>query len=148
MKKLHVVLISLVFIYFTWFFFYYVKISGTSMQPTLHSGEKALFITTKIAQVNRLSVVLIKGSRESRLYVKRVIGLPGERISIKSGKVIINNLKLPEDYLFEDDDLTEFPLLTVPLDSYFVLSDNRLYSTDSRHFGPVKTKDIIGIYFL
>ncbi|MFH1559988.1 MAG: signal peptidase I [Chloroflexota bacterium] len=79
----------------------------------------------------------------SRDYVKRVIGLPGETVSMKGGEVFIEGDRLDEPYLTERDNDNMAPTL-VPPDSYFVLGDNRDGSSDSRHWGPVPLDNIVG----
>lgn len=82
--------------------------------------------------------------RDNRL-VKRVIGLPGETIEIKSGAVFINGSELNEPYVRN----TTFPDMLdgeflIPEDQYFMMGDNRIWSSDSRRFGPVSIKSIEG----
>ena len=79
----------------------------------------------------------------SRDFVKRVIGLPGEMVSIKNGEVFINGLKLNEPYISAKDSDSMKPIL-VPQNSYFVLGDNRYASSDSRHWGSVSIDQIVG----
>ncbi len=79
----------------------------------------------------------------SRDFVKRVIGLPGETVSMKRGEVFIDGDRLDEPYLMEKDNYTMAPTL-VPPNSYFVLGDNRDGSSDSRHWGPVPLDNIVG----
>lgn len=81
-------------------------------------------------------------------FIKRVIGLPGETVSVRDGQVLINGRTLDEDYL--GSTATSWPgrpdgyELVVPEDHYFVLGDNRNNSTDSRSFGPVPMDSVIG----
>lgn len=79
----------------------------------------------------------------SRDFVKRVIGLPGETVSMKRGDVFIDGVMLDEPYLTKKDGDTLAPTL-VPPDSYFVLGDNRGGSSDSRHWGSVPLGNIVG----
>jgi signal peptidase I len=83
----------------------------------------------------------------SRDFVKRVIGLPGETVSMKGGEVFIDGDRLVEPYLMERDKDNMAPTL-VPPNSYFVLGDNRNGSSDSRHWGPVPLDNIVGKVFL
>jgi len=126
------------------------NINGVSMEPTLSHGDKVM--------VNRFSYLFSKPgyrdiiafpSKESkRLYVKRVIGLPGDIIDIADGKFIVNGKNLEDN--FSDERVyflgdVEFPV-TVPENCYFVLGDNRNSSDDSRFYsvGSIPKKDIIG----
>ena len=79
----------------------------------------------------------------SRDFVKRVIGLPGETVSMKRGEVFIDGDRLDEPYLMERDNDNMAPTLVAP-DSYFVLGDNRDGSSDSRHWGLVPLDSIVG----
>jgi signal peptidase I len=76
-------------------------------------------------------------------FIKRVIGLPGEKVEVKEGKVYINNRPLEENYI-EDPPNYRFGLVTVPPNSYFMLGDNRNNSYDSHYWGFVPRENIIG----
>ena len=87
----------------------------------------------------------IGGNERDNRLVKRVIGLPGETIEIRDGKVFINGQELNEPYVKN----VTFPNhldgpYNIPDDSIFVMGDNRIWSSDSRHFGPVSLKSIEG----
>jgi len=79
----------------------------------------------------------------NRDFVKRIIGLPGEMVSIKNGEVFIDGLGLDEPYISAKDSDNMKPIL-VPQNSYFVLGDNRHASSDSRHWGSVSIDQIVG----
>ena len=79
----------------------------------------------------------------NRDFVKRIIGLPGEMVSIKNGEVFIDGLGLDEPYISAKDSDYMKPIL-VPQNSYFVLGDNRHASSDSRHWGSVSIDQIVG----
>jgi signal peptidase I len=76
-------------------------------------------------------------------FIKRVIGLPGETVEGKSGKIYINGRELVEPYLAEEP-LGDFPPKTIPKDQLWVMGDNRNRSSDSRVFGPIRESKIVG----
>jgi signal peptidase I len=76
-------------------------------------------------------------------FIKRVIGLPGETVEGKSGKIFINGRQLVEPYL-ADEPVGDFPPKTIPKDQLWVMGDNRNRSSDSRVFGPIKESKIVG----
>lgn len=135
------------------------KVSGNSMVPNFH--DKDYIITNKLATrfsiPVRGAVIILKNPRnpENEVFIKRVIGLPGETVKISGGKVYINGKVLREEsYLTPDVQTTgegflrEGDEVTVPQDNYFVLGDNRKNSSDSRDFGLLKKDLIIGQAFL
>ena len=129
------------------------KIKGDSMQPNFPNGEYLLTdkVSYRFGEAERGDVVVFEppGS-EGEEYIKRIVGLPGEEISVKSGKVYINDALLVESYLSETlrttggAFLNENSKITVPPDKYFVLGDNRIASSDSRMWGFVEKDKITG----
>ena len=94
----------------------------------------------------RMDLVAIRSpakGQEGRIMIKRIIGLPGERIAIKNGYVIINGKKFNDDHrvIHDRSNMAEKKL---PYGTYFVLGDNRAKSLDSRSFGPLSGNDIVG----
>ena len=129
------------------------EINGQSMEPTFYNAE--LIITNKfvykIAPPNRGDVVIFKSPRNKDIdYIKRVIGLPGERVKLSNNAYYINGVKLDEPYLRSNTVISggtflhEGEEIIVPEGSYFVSGDNRPHSSDSREFGPVPLEDFIG----
>ncbi len=133
---------------------FYVK--GASMEPSFHDHEYLIIneIVYRFEEPQRGDIVVFRYPKEpSQYFIKRIIGLPGEKIKIKAGEIIIYNDEFPEGitlneqvYLFEDEETphlgkTEFIL---ERDEFFVLGDNRDASLDSRKFGPVNQRLIIG----
>lgn len=129
-----------------------VSVVGPSMSPTLESGEKILVnrIGCKLfgPGQNDLIVFLPNGNEKSHYYIKRVIGLPGDRVQIKDGIIYINGEPFEEKI---EVSAIENPLLAeeeivVGEDEYFVLGDNRNNSEDSRYasIGNVKKEYIVG----
>lgn len=132
-------------------------ISGNSMQPAIENEDTVLLnrIAYSFHRPKRYSIIAFhpNGVKTSKIYVKRVIGLPGETIQIHDGKVYINGSVL-EDDVSEDDILTAGLAageLTLGENEYFVLGDNRNNSEDSRfaNVGVVKKDDIVGsVWFI
>jgi signal peptidase I len=127
------------------------EVSGSSMAPGLAGGQRVLAsrITYVLLPPVRGDVVLLRDPLStSRLQVRRVIGLPGERLELRGRQVLINGQPLNEDYignpLTVSDNLTATSLLQLQPDEYYVLGDNRLSINDSRSWGPVKGDDIVG----
>ncbi|KKS80087.1 MAG: Signal peptidase I [Candidatus Beckwithbacteria bacterium GW2011_GWA2_43_10] len=97
-------------------------------------------------------VVVFKAPKnEDYDYIKRVIGLPGDRVKVESGRVFVNDQILDESGYLASDISTrpgyyakEGLTITVPAGSYFVMGDNRNNSSDSRDWGPVPTDNIVG----
>lgn len=126
-----------------------LQISGTSMEPTLNNGE--IVVLFKTSHLDRGD--LCGFSYSNKILIKRVIGLPGDVISIDaSGNVFVNGEMIDEPYIteksFGESDI-EYPL-TVPEGEYFLMGDQRTTSIDSRNtvIGCVKKDQIIGKIFL
>src|SRR5215813_14529610 len=125
-----------------------VKVEGTSMMPSLDDQER-IFVNKfvyRLEPIQRGDIVVFRYPRDtSKSYIKRVIGVAGDRIRIDDGLVYVNSKPLDEDYVpstFADD--RSYPETVVPPDSFFVLGDHRSMSNDSRDFGPVKESFIYG----
>lgn len=153
-----VFLIIVVFILFGVFAIQPVVVEGTSMLPQLHDGERLLvnkLVYYKIESVRwghleRGDIVVFwYPSDPDKSYVKRIIGLPGETVEIRSGKVFINGNLLNEPYLDEINNtrIREQLIRTVDRHYYFVMGDNRDDSSDSRVWGLVPEKYIYGKAF-
>jgi signal peptidase I len=125
-----------------------VKVEGTSMMPNL-SDQERIFINKFVYHweaVERGDVVVFKYPRDpSKSYIKRVIGLPGDKVQIDEGRVYVNGVLLDETYVpVQYTDERSYEKITVPAHSYFVLGDHRNLSNDSRDFGPVHEGYIYG----
>lgn len=109
-------------------------VSSDSMEPTLNVGNKVLVngLAYKFEEPKRGDVILFEFESLQAIFTKRVIGLPGEKISFQKGKVYINDELLQEDYLEEDVNTLSMQSFVVPKDCYFVMGDNREESLDSR----------------
>ncbi len=131
-----------------------VKVEGTSMEPALTDQER-IFINKftyrfGLGGIDRGDTVVFHYD-ENKSYIKRVIGLPGDRVRIDAGKVIVNDRPIEEDYVPPQyRDTISWPTGTgardevVPPDMYFVLGDHRSQSSDSRSWGYVQRKSIYG----
>lgn len=125
-----------------------VKVEGTSMMPSLQDQER-IFVNKfvyRLEPIQRGDIVVFRYPRDpTKSFIKRVIGVGGDRILIDSGRVYVNGQLLDEDYVPEAyEDQRSYPELVVPEGSYFVLGDHRSMSNDSRDFGPVKQSYIYG----
>lgn len=118
-------------------------VNGPSMEPTYHDGDKLIvFYTHNVAQND---IVVCWSEPLNEYIVKRVIGVPGDKIEIKNGALYRNNVRVYESYVNDKDWYSEYELsLTVGDDEYFLLGDNRNHSTDSRELGAVSKNDIFG----
>jgi signal peptidase I len=119
---------------------------GLSMEPRIHSGEFVLINTLayRVGSIRRGDIVAFRhDSPTPTTYLKRVVGLPGDRVSIDRGVVRIDGKPLREAYVAYHDDVSRGPLV-VPPDGLYVLGDNRANSDDSRDWGILPTRDVIG----
>jgi signal peptidase I len=125
-----------------------VKVEGTSMAPLL-SDQERIFINKfvyRFEAIHRGDVVVFWYPLDrSKSFIKRVIALPGETVSIRQGLVTVNGNVVPEPYVPPQyEDVSDYGPLRVPKDSYFVMGDHRISSNDSRVFGPVASRFIYG----
>ena len=127
-----------------------VKVEGTSMMPSLEDQDR-IFINKFIYQfgmgnVGRGDTVVFSYPGDpSKSYIKRVIGLPGDRVAVTEGVVSVNGAKLDEPYVpaaFRDAQSVNETV--IPEDCYYVLGDHRSSSNDSRAWGPVHRRHIFG----
>ena len=132
-------------------------VSGNSMYPYLHDGDQLMMdkISYRFRDPERFDIVVLRvddGSEKGELYIKRIIGLPGETVQIKDGVVFIDGEQLEEAYGEEEirngGRATEG--VTLGEDEYFVLGDNRNNSDDSRYdtVGNLKRDRIVGKAFV
>ncbi len=120
------------------------------MDPNLHHGQ--YLVVDKLSYRLPFSkkpagrgdvIIFVPPTAPNKDFVKRVIGLPGETVEIRSGEVFINGERLPNTFGARLDDST-MPPLTVPDGAVFVLGDNRANSNDSRNWGMLAQEKIIG----
>ena len=129
-------------------------VSGASMYPTLHNGDR--MVLSKVGDIHRFDVVILKAPDENVEYIKRVIGMPGDTIEMKSGVLYINGKKVDQPFINTEalakqtvfmDDFTLESLTgesKVPEGKYIVLGDNRGVSKDSRMIGFIDRSAIEG----
>ena len=125
-----------------------VKVEGTSMMPGLQDQER-IFVNKFVYRwepIERGDIVVFRYPRDtSKSYIKRVIGIAGDRIRIEDGQVYVNGQALAEEYVPRDyEDARSFEEKVVPRNSFFVLGDHRTMSNDSRDFGFVNERYIYG----
>lgn len=140
-------------------------VDGESMEPSFQDGEYLIIYELGYKAVDFLGLQLTNPSKEfsrgevavfhppnneKQYYIKRVVGLPGESIAVVGGQVVIYNALHPEgqvlseEYVAKGSELSEIPKKQLAEDEYFVMGDNRMFSFDSRQFGPISKDMIIG----
>ena len=132
-------------------------VEGASMEPNFENGEYLLIdeLSYYLREVKRGEVVVFHYPLDtSRYYIKRIIGLPNETVEIKNGKITIYSNSNQEGFLVTENYIPS-GLMTegnikkrLGKDEYFVLGDNRPYSSDSRRWGVLPKNDVVGRVFL
>ena len=123
-------------------------VNGASMEPNFEDGNYLLVdeISYRFAAPRRGEVVVFRYPNDrSVFFIKRLVGLPGERLVIRDGKIYIEGKELSEEYLGPTPHTEGKISVNLGKDEYFVLGDNRSYSFDSRNWGPIQREDIIGV---
>ncbi len=115
-----------------------IKVNGNSMYKTLDGTE--FMILNKLSKIERYDIVVV--DTKSDELIKRVYGLPGEKISIENNSIYINDKKIEDVYAYGET--SNYESITLGSDEYFILGDNRVVSLDSRTIGPVKKSQIKG----
>ena len=133
------------------YLFQSVKVVGESMVPTLYDSQQYLLNrwVYHFRDPKRAEVVVLKDPQVKGFAVKRIIAAAGDRVDLRAGKVYVNGCRLSEPYLLPNT--FTFPNFTekeqtifLAKDQYFVLGDNRNNSADSRIYGPVPRRSILG----
>jgi signal peptidase I len=141
------------------------EVEGPSMQPTLHTGERLIVSRLDYLQIGGVSLTRLLPFDAPHLgdvivfnppvvspdaYIKRIVGLPGDRVSIVGGTVYVNGERLAEPYLHDipTDCGGRWCDVRLGQSEYYVLGDNRSNSSDSRFWGPVGAERIIGSAWL
>lgn len=132
-------------------------VSGNSMEPNFNNGDYLIIdeLSYLFSEPERGDVVVLRFPKdETQFFIKRVIGLPGERVEISQNKVKIYSDSDPagkvlrEDYLASGTVTAGNETIVLKSDEYFVLGDNRASSSDSRIWGVLPRRDIIGKVFV
>jgi len=124
-----------------------------SMLPTLSRGE-ILFsrVVHNEQDIKRGDIVSfyyqMEGEDEPEIFVKRLIGLPGDTVRIQDGVLFLNGIAQEENYLAEPGTMADFEEITVPDGHYFFMGDNRNHSADSRYIGTIPFADLRAKVFL
>ncbi|MBI1240122.1 signal peptidase I [Umezakia ovalisporum] len=128
-------------------------IPSDSMLPTLHTGdrlvvEKVLYrfhppVTGDIIVFQPPAELQRRGYPQDQAFIKRVIGVPGQILKVANGEVYLDGEALEEDYIAEPPN-QPFPAVQIPEEKFFVMGDNRNDSNDSRYWGFLPRKNIIG----
>ena len=138
-----------------WFVAQPFLVTGASMEPTLNPNEYLVIdkLFYNFFKPERGDIIIMRYPLDSSVYfVKRIIGLPGETISISKGAITIlaqdgTSEALHEPYLVVSKDAKPDTTVTLAQDEYFVLGDNRTQSSDSRDWGPLQRRFIVGRAF-
>lgn len=127
------------------------KVDGQSMENTLHENETLILdkISYRFHEPKRFDIIVFPVKQDhNKNYIKRIIGLPGEKVQIIEGKIYINDQLLEENYGKEKTGTAGLAAIPIVLgkDEYFVLGDNRNRSSDSRtvEVGNIKRSEILG----
>ena len=143
-----VLLAVLVSAFIIFFLYQPVRVEGTSMLPNLEDQDRLIInkMAFRIGDIHRGDVVVFRYPRDHRTsYIKRVVALPGDRLRIDHGRLIVNGTFVAEPYVplrFADD--RSQPEMQLPPNQYFVMGDHRSISQDSREFGSVDRDLIYG----
>jgi len=127
------------------------RVQGTSMQPLLGDDERIIVnkLVYRLHPIERGDVVVFWYPRDPSVsFIKRVVGLPGETVELRSGTLYVDGRRIDEDYI--DPAFREFdssPPVHVPPGHYYVLGDHRSSSNDSRNWGEVPERYIYGKAF-
>ena len=140
-----------------WFLFQPFVVTGDSMRPNFDDGNYLIIdeLSYRFREPMRGEVLVLRFPGDpSQFFIKRTVGLPGERVVIENGQVTIYNQAAPEGQLLAESYLSNSNITYGNIDrilgpdEYFVLGDNRLSSSDSRIWGPLPRKDIVGRVYL
>jgi signal peptidase I len=123
-----------------------VVVTGSSMEPTVHDGDVALVLRagTAVDRLDRGDLVVLRDPAGD-LALKRVVGLPGDRVAMLDARLVVDGIPVDEPYVDHATiDGTYLAEVTVPAGTVYVLGDDRARSVDSREHGPVAGSDLLG----
>lgn len=140
-KLFAIIAASILYILIHKYCFRIVSVSGSSMADTV-CDQGICFVTMGNADVERYDIVLAR--LQYKTVVKRVIGLPGDRVLIKDGTVYINGIRTEEFDIYTERPGEFFEEVALSENEFFLLGDNRAVSRDSRDFGTVSREKIMG----
>lgn len=139
----------LIAIVITKFIIQMAYVQGQSMEPNFYHGEQLLVLKSPLVKsIERFDVVVVEASGKNKMYIKRIIGLPGETIQVTIDGVYINGELLEDQYA--SGPTSVFGVAAEPItlgdNEYFIMGDNRNHSLDSRDetVGPIQRDEIIG----
>lgn len=151
------VIAGAIFVVIYAFLFRPYQVNGHSMDPTFQNGEYVLtnLIQKRYGTLNKGDVVVFNSPVDKEKdYIKRVIGVAGDRVRVDNGDVYVNGQRIEQTFLPSNVRtnagafLGEGQEVVVPVGNYFVMGDNRNFSSDSREWGFVTKDEIIGKSFL
>ncbi len=156
LDTLETIVISLaIFVLVYQFLFQPHQVDGHSMVPTFQNGDYILTdkLSYRFHPPKRGDIIVFRAPQDERVeFIKRIIAIPGDTVMVKNQQVWLNGKALKEPYTNDgitpaDAFLREGRAVEVPTGNYIVMGDNRLHSSDSRHWGFVRSDEIIGRVF-
>ena len=143
-KEKKFITIVIIIIILKIFVFNFILVKGDSMNPKYKNNDFMFLnkIIYSFKPIRRGEVIVLK--YRNNALIKRVIGLPNDKIKVENGKLYINNKEVKENYINSYTASYDFDEITLKDNEYFVMGDNRYNSYDSRNFGTIMKNNIIG----